>query len=442
MQPWTGILSCVRTRGRRRRVGAVLAFFRHARRVYRRPPEASAVTRWRAAALLGSALLGGALLGGGAGADAGDSRDARLQVKSFRNLTPLGIRTAYPALDALFVEGRVVPGLHRRFVPQGIDHLRDDSDRAVISGYFCERFQRAPWYDAFIRRCVRKHSGVYLYDLEAGRALRLALLKRRDGEPLRWHAGGVAVLFDHLWIPDNFQVARFDLARLTEAEEEIVGLAPDNRQRIGVDSSGDFITAHADALWIGNFQRKGGGAPLPAHYLSLEAGTSGWTAAYRIDPETLRPRNEARYEVRWAGRAFEVYRPDTALHHRNKVQGMSFIGERRLVLSASWGDAPSAFAFHLMPDEPLARQERGPRVELPDGAEIPIWSAHDPTREIHVSGPPGSEGIAFDGETLLTVFEGGAMPYRQRWGQIEDRMIRFLPPGITRRDAEETGPTP
>lgn len=42
--------------------------------------------------------------------------------------------------------------------------------------------------------------------------------------------------------------------------------------------------------------------------------------------------------------------------------------------------------------------------------------------------------MSFDGQLLMSVFEGGALPYRERWGDIEDRMLMFQPPGVTRRD--------
>lgn len=366
--------------------------------------------------------------------------DERLENPSFGNIGGPDFRSRYPALSVLYIEGHVVPGLHRNFVPQGIDYAGDSQRYAVLSGYFCENFQRARWRGGFIRYCAQKRSAFYLFDLDAGEAVRLALLEDRDGEPLRWHAGGVAVLYDHLWLPDNFKVLRFELDTLLRSDEAVITMGPDNRRRIGVDSSGDFISAHDGVLWVGNFQRPGRGAPLPPHYLSLEAGTAGWTAAYRIDPDTLRPRNTARYDVAWGGRSFEVYRPDTALHHRNQVQGLSFIDDRRVVLSASWGDSPSVFSFHRLPAPPLEPPERSPVVELPDGSEIAIWALYDLTREIRIFGPPGAEGIAFDGEALLTAFEGGAMPYRRRWRTVEDRMLRFQPPGVTRIDDDRPLP--
>lgn len=352
----------------------------------------------------------------------------RLETQSYTNLDAIAYRLEYPAMAALLVQGHTVPGLHANFVPQGIDYLRDDSRRAVISGYFCERFQRAPLRQGLISMCEKKRSALYLIDLEDGRALRVALLEERNGEPMRRHAGGIAVLFDRLWLPDTFEVLRFDLAELVDGWSKSITMAPENTQRIGVDSSGDFITANGDTLWIGNFQRASRGAPLPAHYRSRASGTAGLTTAYRIDPDTLRPVNTQQYTVHFGRRTYEVYRPDAGLHHRNEVQGLSFIDEQHVALSSSWGDARSALSFHRLPGKPAD----GPQVELPDGSTIPIWPLFPATRQMLIKAPPGSEGIAFDGHLLLMVFEGGALPYRERWQTIEDRMILFQPPGAIR----------
>ena len=360
---------------------------------------------------------------------------ARLEVHSYANLDQAAYRLRYPAMAGLLVRGHVIPGLHANFVPQGVDFLPDESNRAVISGYFCQRFDRAPLRWGLISLCGKKQSALYLVDLDDGKALRLAMLEERDGTPMRRHAGGVAVLHERLWLPDNFELLRFDLSRLLKAWTKVITLRPENKTRIGVDSSGDFITARGDTLWVGNFQRADRGAPLPPHYQSLGVGTAGWTAAYRIDRETLRPVNEQTYTVNWAGRDFEVYRPDAALHHRNLVQGMTFIDERRIVLSTSWGNRASGLSFHRLSSDPLKPPgDEVPTVTLPDGSTIPVWPMLPATLEMQIAAPPGAEGVTFDGQLLLSVFEGGALPYRERWNDLEDRMVMYQPPGVTLRD--------
>lgn len=352
--------------------------------------------------------------------------DARLETHEFGNLDESRFVREYPVLDALLTEGHVIPGLHRNFVPQGIDFLDAHPGEVVLSGYFCERF--SVWWQGFFRHCVLKRSALYLFDLESGQALRLALLERRDGQPMRLHAGGVAELHGRLWLPDNFVVFRFDPAELRNAEEPVITMRPENEEPIGVDSSGDFVTAHDGSLWIGNFQRAGRGHPLPAHYRSPRTGTLGWTAAYRIDPDTLRPVSRSRYEVSFGGVEFEVYRPDAALHHRNKAQGLSFVGDRGVVLSASFGARHGMLAFHRLPAMPVGDDAHGSPVTLPDGSVLRVQSLNLSTRQSVVPTPPGAEGVAYDTTTLAVAFEGGAMPYRKRWRLVEDRMLLLVPP--------------
>lgn len=353
----------------------------------------------------------------------------RLESVSYRNIGEQGFARKFPALNALLIERHVIPGLHRNFVPQGIDFVPSEPDTLVLSGYFCGNHQRASWQVGFILICARKRSAVYLFDLETSQAVRLALLEERDGEPMRRHVGGVAVLHDRLWLPDNFEVLRFDLSELLDAENDIIAMRPENARRIGVDSSGDFITSFGETLWIGNFHRGARGRPLPSHYRSPRTGTLGWTAAYEIDPDTLRPVSEDRYTVSFGDREFTVHRPDGAIHHRGKVQGMQIIGDRHVVLSASWGPSPSALSFHRLPAPALAPAPGGSEVSLPDGSTLDVPSLAVHTRQNLVFAPPGSEDIAYDGERLAIPFEGGAMPYRLRWSLVEDSVLLFVPPG-------------
>ncbi len=353
--------------------------------------------------------------------------DDRLEPYSFGNIGERRLSEKYPALNDLLVNGHVIPGLQSGFVPQGVDFLGSDTREAVLSGYFCEDFTR--WWQSFIRRCVQKRSAFYLYDLEAREAVRLALLEERDGEPMRRHAGGVAELYGRLWLPDNFVVFRFDLSELRGAEERVITMRPENDRRIGVDSSGDFITSFEGSLWIGNFQRGRRGRPLPAHYRSLLTGTEGWTAGYRIDPDTLRPTSRARYGVSFGSKEYDVYRPDAALHHRNKVQGLNFLDGQRVVLSTSFGRSFSVLAFHGVAAGTSAdNAAQDVEVTLPDGSPLQVRTLGTSTQQKLIAAPPGAEGVAYDGTMLAVAFEGGAMPYRQRWRWIEDRVLLFLPP--------------
>lgn len=395
-----------------------------ARAAYRRPgapgygilQSTRSLTRWAtkvAVAALGLVLVAQAL-----------HADTRLEAHRFGNIDPQRLSENYPDLDTLLADAHVIPGLHENFVPQGIELL--DSDEVVLSGYFCERFTSR--WRTFIRRCAQKRSAFYLFDRANGEAVRLALLEERNGEPMRRHAAGVAELHDRLWLPGKFEVLRFDLSQFRNAEKDVITLRPENEQRIGVDSNGDFITAFGDSLWIGNFQRGRLGDPLPMHYPSGVAGTRGWTAGYHIDPDTLRPATQAQYNVGYGGYLYKVYRPDAALRHGNNVQGMSFIDEHHVVLSTSYGARLSTLTFHELPFPPLRSASNGEETMLPDDSVLWIQALSSPTRKASIAAPPGAEGVAHRDDMLIVAFEGGALPYRARWSRIEDRMMLLRPP--------------
>lgn len=352
--------------------------------------------------------------------------DSRLETRAFGNLHDSRLERHFPVLGALVVGGQVLPGLHRNFVPQGVELLAGEAGEAVVSGYFCRRFTY--WYQTLFRRCALKRSALFLIDLDSGVAKRLALLEEPDGTPMRRHAGGVAELHGRLWVPDNFIVFRFSLEALREARKPVITLRPENERPIGVDASGDFVTAHDGSLWIGNFQRADRGNPLPDHYFAPLTDTRGWTAGYRIDPETLRPVSRERYQVSFAGVSYEVYRPDAALHHRSKVQGLTFLDDRRVVLSTSFGPRRGALAFHRLGSAPLGDTPAGSPVTLPDGSSLQVEPLNRGSRESVVATPPGAEGVTWDSERLAVAFEGGAMPYRKRWRLLEDRLLLLIPP--------------
>lgn len=354
--------------------------------------------------------------------------DERLESHSFGNINESRFARIYPELKGLMVGAHVIPGLRNNFVPQGFELLDAFPGEAVLSGYFCDRF--STWWQGLVRHCRKKRSALYWLDVDSGKPLRLALLEERDGRPMRRHAGGVAELHGRLWVPDNFVVFRFNLERLRGADHRVITMRPENDAPIRIDSSGDYVTAFDGRLWVGNFQRRDRGRPLPAHYESPQTGTEGWTAGYRIDPETLRPQSRQRYRISFAGVEHTVLRPDAALHHRNKVQGMAFMDERRVVLSASYGDRFSALAFHLLPESPPGGRTFGWPVELPDGSTLHVQSLSLETRRTLLAAPPGAEGVAFNDAMLGVAFEGGAMPYRRRWSRIEDRLLLFLPPPV------------
>jgi len=362
--------------------------------------------------------------------------DGRLDSVGFGNISDARFSRSYAALNVLMLDGHVVPGLHRNFVPQGIDFLESHPEKVVLSGYFCERLSTR--WQGLVRRCLVKRSALYLYDLDAGRAVRLALLEERDGLPMRRHAGGIAELHERLWLPDNFVVFRFHLGELLEAHDAVITMRPENETPIGVDSSGDFITAFDGGLWIGNFHRQDRGRPLPAHYRSPITGTEGWTAGYRIDPDTLRPTSRARYRVSFGGQDYQVYRPDTAIHHRNKIQGISFTDGRGIVLSASYGNRFSVLAFHHLPAAAFQESVFGNEVALPDDTRLRVTSLSLETRRYLIAAPPGAEGVTYNGNVLAVAFEGGALPYRERWRHLEDRFLLFAPPPAFAGDAERS----
>lgn len=123
--------------------------------------------------------------------------------------------------------------------------------------------------------------------------------------------------------------------------------------------------------------------------------------------DTLRPVNRTSYHVSFSSVRFEVYRPDAALNHRNKVQGMTFLDDKRVVLSTSFGPRRGALAFQRLAAPPLGDAAHGLPVTLPDDLTLHVQALNRSTREFVMSTPAGAEGISSDSERIAVAFKGG-----------------------------------
>lgn len=350
-----------------------------------------------------------------------------LEIKSYRN-TPDNLvdsdRLQYLGLAALLTDYCTVPGLEHGFVPQGLDWGGEDGDLLLVSGYVGKE----------------EHAFVLLVDVKRKDVLKVGRLMAKDGKPMSMHAGGVALTKNFFWIPSRFRVRRFPLEPLMSSRETVVDITPAEAEGFSVDSLGSYVTTYRNCLWIGEFT--GGKAPAVAHHGAKVGRTfySGWAAGYRLTSDE-RIEATATYQVKHKKHEYSVIKPDRVLVHRKKVQGMAFMDERRVMLSVSRGDSDSKIAFYDLGAAPW-QQSLTEQHELPAGfsAErrmICDGDSKNPSRWLlTLHGPPGSEGVSWQGERWAVAFEGGARPYRQRWNDIEDRILILAPPGPLQPRAE------
>lgn len=382
---------------------------------YRRSPRVSLFNGIRVCPLLFLFFLSGLCL-----ADA----PGLLSVTPFRNQE----LEAYDKLKSMVVSGWTIPGLGAYFVPQGVDWVDAPQDEGsfgdgkflILSGYIGEEFNNPRLNRAQRLQVTQQRSAVILVNAETGEPVSAARLLYRNGNPMRLHAGGIAVWNRSFWIPGPHVLYRFDLNELFQKPGEVITLQPTG-PAVHVASRGSFVSVSGDSLLVGDFllDRE----ENPAYRQSPVEGVQhqAWTAVYLLDPETGALVDNGRYKT---ANDREVLIPHAVIHHRLQAQGIAVREDGLLALSVSYGNRDSRIAFYRPYHENRPLELPAPSTTaLPDGTQVPSWTLHEGNWKETITAPPGSEGLAWSGARLAIAFEGGAYPYRLRWTRLEDRVL-------------------
>ena len=324
----------------------------------------------------------------------------------------------YPELSRILVDGITVPGLAHNFVPQGISWVPDRGGLVLISGYVGKDLVgrwRPQWRDD------SKQAVVILMDVKKKGPVRAGLLMKKNGEPMPLHAGGVAISGRYFWVPARFRVYRFPIRALLESNDKVVSLSPVEAEGYRVDALGSFVSFYGKHLWVGDFVPKTSEAVR--HHRVRKGGKAyaAWTAGYLLNEnEEICSSNRDDGSGTYNHKGRKWLKPDVVFFHRKRVQGIAFYGDGRLVLSVSYGNNKSKFAFYDLGSDPWNKSvvEQTP-LPGPDHLTVPSRTVGKLPGECKwlrtLKGPPGSQGIAWNETHLITLFEGGAKPYRDRW---------------------------
>ncbi|MDO9408042.1 hypothetical protein [Patulibacter sp.] len=195
------------------------------------------------------------------------------------------------------------------------------------------------------------------YDSSGAQNSRLAVVDRTTGArrkllvmPTKGHVGGLAMTGSYLWVANNGKLVRFSKAQLTKKAE--LATLKSNGSYAAAASS--YLTATADALWVGTFSK----------------AATGTSSVYRY-PLDAKQRPSAR--------------PSSTVSTPTRVQGMAF-GGGKVVWSRSYG-----------------RDSRS-RIDV-----APTSNPTQPSRII--TAPKMSEGIVNDGSRFHVVYESASSTY-------------------------------
>lgn len=280
----------------------------------------------------------------------------------------------YSFLDHAENTGIVVPGLRQNFIPQGITHW-EERNWLLISGYFL------PVTEGM-------NSAILAVALPSGRLVGEYSLKNKDGRAYNGHFSGLAVAEKDLYVTGPNCLYRIPLREFSKAGQK-GALTVAQEIPVQVAAAG---CAYSDGiLWVSEYYQKDN-FPLTGEHVTLCGdGTThyAWMMGYRIvDREKLEP-------------CFVISIPD-------RVQGVAFLPDGKLVLSQSYGRKNPSKIF-LFQDPRNGSADGWVSVA---GRNLPLWYLDSTSGLQTMDAPPMAEGCCEDGDAVYFIFESAAYFYR------------------------------
>ena len=259
-----------------------------------------------------------------------------------------------------------IPGLNSGVVPQGFHYLAD-KEAYLMSGY------------------MKDHSSARIYIREKDGKTRFVQLQNEDGSTYDEHAGGVTVYGDYVYLPGTMGVDVFRLSDILEGDTaKRIG-------KIGMEYDTDCCTFYNGYLFVGDFYHPETYETPADHRITTPAGDE----------------NKAIIAVFKASEKAELgveSQPVAAISIREKVQGIGFTEDGKIVLSTSYGFATSYLWFY-QPEE--ARQGS---VTLM-GNQVPLYYLDSANLVNSVQMPPMSEEVVCMDGKVYVLFESACTKY-------------------------------
>ncbi len=268
------------------------------------------------------------------------------------NIAKFVIYSDYYAIESEICKN---PGLGDGFVCQGIAHI-DGEEKILVSGYMKDK----------------TNSRVYVTDLDS-KSYYVELTK--NGEKFTGHAGGITVHGENVYIASGKRVYALEVKAFTDARN---GDVIDIGEGIKVNNSASFIYSDDNFLYVGEFHD--GGAYITDHPYETAEGTHyAIVSRYKFD---------------------DLETPDRIYSIRNKVQGICFSPDGKVIMSTSYGLTDSVYYVYNESDA----IDSGLTL---DGA--PVYLLDKCIKEI--KGPAMAEGLDYYNGKVITLTESASNKY-------------------------------
>jgi len=247
------------------------------------------------------------------------------------------------------------PGLSDGFVCQGICSV-DGTDKILVSGYMKDKTP----------------SRIYVTDTDNDSYY---VELSRSGKEFTGHAGGISMNGDTVYIANGSRLYSFPLTALLDASE---GQTVEIGEGVEVNNSASFCYADDKYVYVGEFHD--GGKYVTEHPYETAEGTHyAIVSRYTHDDLTA---------------------PDKIYSIRDKVQGICFTPDGKVVMSTSYGLTDSHYYVY---NESDARDSG----EVLDGA--PVYYLEECQKD--VKGPAMAEGLDYLDGKIITLTESASDKY-------------------------------
>ncbi|MBQ9801957.1 MAG: hypothetical protein IJW51_02660 [Clostridia bacterium] len=283
------------------------------------------------------------------------------------NLAKYGIYKDYYAMESDLCKN---PGLSDGFVCQGVA-VSEAHEVVLVSGYMKDK----------------SASRIYVID-ENGDAYYVEL--SRAGKVYTGHAGGIATTGNTVYLANGGRIFTFPLATLLTAK---AGSTVEIGEGTKVNTNASFVYTDENYLYVGEFH-DGGAYVIEGHENETAEGTHyALCTKYAIG---------------------DLSTPVAVYSIRNKVQGICFTPEGKVVMSTSYGLADTVYYVY---DESKAT----PSGKTVDGA--PLYYLDHLEKE--VKGPAMGEDLDYYDGTVVTLTESASDKYI--FGKLfgADRIVRL-----------------
>lgn len=255
-----------------------------------------------------------------------------------------------------------IPGVDSGFVCQDLDHLQG-SDAWLFSGYTVD--------------CG--HSPLYRRAVDG--AIARLLVQTPDGELYQGHGSAITSADQYAYLACEEGYLVLDAEEVATAAD---GATVRALARVELDFPPAFMNIEGDTLLTGEFYFPGDYETPESHRIATPDGTENPAVmyAYPLDPN-------APFGV--------AALPERVYSIPGMIQGVCTAGENRLVLSQSYGVAPS----HLLAYDIAHLAPSG--TFTADGAEVPLYCLDSRSLGADVEAPPMAEGIeSYDGRVYVS----------------------------------------